>query len=306
VEHSMVVCPVCNTRVEEWTCMECGHSFTDKQPKGCPKCNTMWEAWQCPNCHKPWLIPRGGTQVSVLRSMDIMFNLPNAVLIHVDELRRHYAHPGDALETYVKTILHDCNEIRWDCPCNAFEESWNINSQILSKEMFNLIVKEIVRNSGSGLEHVEALYNLVNQHVRYTSEKGQILRFPIETLTLGKSDCEDQAIALAALYRAAGYESAIVRLWDYKRTFHHVCCAVRADKWIDVGLWTLGGRRENDYVWKVLDPAFDHPFNELPSWIEHYHNKRGKPWVPSEVGSAIVVGLNALPKKFRKDIQKLQ
>ena len=123
----MVVCPVCNTKVEEWTCKECGHFFTDKHPTGCPKCKTMWEAWQCPNCHKPWLIPRGSIEVSVLRSMGIQLNLPNAVLIHVDELRRHYAHPDDALETYAKTILHDCQEIRWETPCNAFEDSWGIN-----------------------------------------------------------------------------------------------------------------------------------------------------------------------------------
>jgi hypothetical protein len=301
----MVVCPVCNTKVEEWTCKECGHSFPAKQPKGCPRCNSIWEAWQCPNCHNPWLIPRGSTQVSILQPMGIIFALPNAVLIHVDELRRHYAHPDDALETYAKSILHDCNEIRWDCPCNAFEKSWNINSQAMSKDVFSLIVKETQKNTGSGLQLVKALYDLVNRHVEYTSEKGQVLRFPIETLTLCRGDCEDQGIALAALYRAAGYESAIVRLWDYKRMFHHVCCAVRADKWIDSGLWTLDNQEDTEYVWKVLDPAFDHSFYELPSWIEHYHDKRGKPWVSGEVGSTIIVGWESLPIESRKDIREL-
>ncbi len=299
----MVVCPKCGTKVESWKCVECEHEFSSPQPRFCPNCGSKWESWYCEACKSSWLIPSGSTNVSVLRTLGIMLPLPNIVLIHVDELRRHYARPDTSLDTYVKAILHDCNILRWHHACAATEASWGLNAELISMQTLQLIVTEVQRNSTSGLDGIRRLYDLVNHNVRYEPERGQILRFPIETLTLGKGDCEDQAIALAALYTIGGYKSAVVRLWDYTREFHHVCCAVRADKWIQTGLWTLGGNRETDYIWKILDPAFNHPFTELPSWIEHYRDEKGKPWVPSRVGTTRAISWSALSEEVRNDVE---
>ncbi|MFX1562685.1 MAG: transglutaminase domain-containing protein [Promethearchaeota archaeon] len=304
-EKIVLVCPLCGKRTKTFKCTSCGASLPKSFPLQCPKCNILVEYWKCLHCKHQWRIPSKPITIATLQPFDVKLDLPSVVLVHVDELRRYHAHPDTALSTYVKAVLHDCNLLRWPGPCNAVIESWGRDCAATARKAIDVIVNQVERRFDSGLPQVIALYELVRDYVNYQSETGQVLRFPIETLTLGKGDCEDQAMALAALYKAAGYDTAIVRLWDSERSFHHICCAIRADEWINHGLWTLGGDRDEDYIWKVLDPAFIHPFNELPSWIQDYKDQKGKPWVPPEVGSALYVSWDALSDKMRKDVIKI-
>ncbi len=68
---------------------------------------------------------------------------------------------------------------------------------------FKDVMASLYEQSPDDYTFIKEVWNLVGQLVQYQSEKGEIPRFPLETLVGGAGDCEDYAILFASLIEAA-------------------------------------------------------------------------------------------------------
>jgi hypothetical protein len=70
---------------------------------------------------------------------------------------------------------------------------------------FSEVIPGLYQEGSGGREFVQEAFNLVSQLTIYSEDIGEVPRWPIETLTEGKGDCEDLTILLASLLKAAPY-----------------------------------------------------------------------------------------------------
>ena len=234
--------------------------------------------------------------------------VPTVLFKHYDHLRTHYAHPAISLDTESKLVLHDTKRIKWPNPCNRFRQRHGISCTQLANRILNEIINHVLAGIQEHRHRLAALFEFVRDHVQYVPERRvEYLRFPIETLLNRQGDCEDFAMALVALYKLAGYEVALFLFYDDSKAFYHVCCAVRAEKWLsERELWVLTGYQRMGYVWKILDPAFQHEFDTLPAWKTKYLDPRTDTWVPRHAAKARIVDYHSLKPSARLDIKQIR
>jgi len=108
-------------------------------------------------------------------------------------------------------------------------------------------------------------------------------KFSVETAFRTMGDCEDQAILEATYLESCGYETAFVVNHDPDHPtlgdFFHGTLLVHIEDnntfysaYPSAYLWNLG----NDdpygpgYTWCWLDPTWDVPFGDTPSWLQDY------------------------------------
>jgi len=68
---------------------------------------------------------------------------------------------------------------------------------------FSEVVPSLYEHSGGGQAFIQEVYNLASQLTVYSTDVGEVPRWPIETLAEGRGDCEDLTILLASLIKAA-------------------------------------------------------------------------------------------------------
>lgn len=96
------------------------------------------------------------------------------------------------------------------------------------RRFVELVASEV---GGSGLALVAELHRIVRDGVQMLGEEQEVFSPAMRTLTYGVGDCDDQAIALLALFRAAGFEARPRTLGNPPR---HVLPVVRVDGvWLD-------------------------------------------------------------------------
>ncbi len=70
---------------------------------------------------------------------------------------------------------------------------------------FTEVIPSLYQQFSGEREFVQEAFNLVSQLTVYSEDIGEVPRWPIETLTEGRGDCEDLTILLASLLKAAPY-----------------------------------------------------------------------------------------------------
>jgi len=102
---------------------------------------------------------------------------------------------------------------------------------------FSGVIPSLYQQGNGGREFVQEAYNLVSQLTVYSEDIGEVPRWPIETLTEGRGDCEDLTILLASLLKAAPhpYKLSMVYIDSNNPTEpqypDHVIIAVEDDDW---------------------------------------------------------------------------
>ena len=102
---------------------------------------------------------------------------------------------------------------------------------------FSGVIPSLYQQGRGGREFVQEAYNLVSQLTVYSEDIGEVPRWPIETLTEGRGDCEDLTILLASLLKAAPhpYKLSMVYIDTDNPTEpqypDHVIIAVEDDDW---------------------------------------------------------------------------
>ncbi len=71
---------------------------------------------------------------------------------------------------------------------------------------FTQVVPQLYARTSGGREFVQEVFHMVSQLTVYADDIGNNPRWPIETLTEGRGDCEDLTILLASLLKAAPYD----------------------------------------------------------------------------------------------------
>lgn len=107
-------------------------------------------------------------------------------------------------------------------------------------EIKNLV--ENITGSSSYLPRWLALLNWVSSNINYKYDieshgRSEFWQLPIETIHLGTGDCEDYAILLCSLYRAAGYdENSVYVILGYTRNVGHAWVRIYAQVG-GIGTW---------------------------------------------------------------------
>lgn len=101
---------------------------------------------------------------------------------------------------------------------SAHDDGNNMSNYITpNDELVNKIVQEKISPSMSLIKRAEILYNYVASNIKYKRDKEvwgekDYWQFPSTTIKKGTGDCEDQAMLLTSLLRAAGFSRDNVRL----------------------------------------------------------------------------------------------
>jgi len=95
-----------------------------------------------------------------------------------------------------KTISLQCN----DGICTVFDYRPYVHP-----DEFTEVIPSFYQQGNGGREFVQEAFNMVSQLTVYSKDIGEVPRWPIETLTEGKGDCEDLTILLVSLLKAAPY-----------------------------------------------------------------------------------------------------
>ena len=119
---------------------------------------------------------------------------------------------------------------------------------------------------------------------------GDYPKFPVETALRTLGDCEDQAILDAALLESCGYETVIGIVHDDNHPtlgeFYHGFLWVKVgdtydearEKYPGAVLWLISETGYDDYVWLLLDPTWDVPCGDTPSWLQDYIDAGFQDW----------------------------
>jgi len=115
------------------------------------------------------------------------------------------------------------------------------------------------------------------------SPSWEYAKFPVETAFRTMGDCEDQAILTAAYLESCGFETIIAIHHDPDHPtlgeFYHGTLLVHIEDnstyymtYPSANLWSLGSSDPYypNYTWCWLDPTWDIPFGDTPSWLQDY------------------------------------
>ena len=200
---------------------------------------------------------------------------------------------------YVAASLHDLAGIEWPA-CEHYRQGQgkDCNGPVRAR------LEQLAEGLASGkrnIEGIKSIFEYVRKGIRYSTEKGNIPKFPYETLQSGRGDCEDQAMLLAVMLKLAGFESGLVRIYDPETDFRHVFCIVRVQPGeAPVRQWSFDEYPEYGHCWMILDAAYSHPFSRLPKWLGRYRRADGKYSIPAGVTKAVVIDKDEYQKLCRE------
>ena len=107
----------------------------------------------------------------------------------------------------------------------------------IHSDEFTTVIPGLYQQTSGGREFVQEVFTLVSQLTVYSEDIGEVPRWPIETLTEGRGDCEDLTILFASLLEAAPhpYKLSIVYIDSNNPTEpqypDHVIVAVGDEDW---------------------------------------------------------------------------
>ncbi len=228
-----------------------------------------------------------------------------ALKAHYDLLRSEI-YEGDLMgknrrhiRFYVAVSLHDLAGFEWPA-CEHYRQGQGEDCNGPVRARLEQLAEGLASGKGN-IEGIKSIFEYVRKGIRYSTEKGNIPKFPYETLVSRKGDCEDQATLLAVLLKLAGFESGVVRIDDPETGFRHVVCIVRVGAGeAPVRQWSFSEYPEYGYCWMMLDAAYSHPFSRLPKWLSRYRRADGKCSLPPGVTKAVIIDKDEYQKLCRE------
>jgi FtsZ-binding cell division protein ZapB len=124
--------------------------------------------------------------------------------------KRRFATEKDVVEFAANLVIHSLGKQPWPeieedyyavTGNHSYEEAWEKLQSAMSATG--------VEDDDTPIEKIEKILVFVTGHVTYEFEVDDILRAPVETLTLRSGDCDDYSILAAALFEAADVEASI-------------------------------------------------------------------------------------------------
>lgn len=155
----------------------------------------------------------------------------NNLTSYYDAIRARYGLGGEeygrgeypGVEFAAKLAYHDLGNPCWpkieeefyeDLRVHSHEAAWRRLERALSLAGVDAEIDTVGR--------VERILSFLHDYVIYQGEVDEVIRAPVETLSLGSGDCDDYSTLAAALLEAVGVESAVAIFKDAEENYHYM------------------------------------------------------------------------------------
>lgn len=241
-------------------------------------------------------------------NLALAVKMPDGLDQHYEQIRaagyQNYIYKSPGWVTfYVSQVLHDLGNYSYYPQCSDYDSTFNVSCKNVTTAYAQNLLSYIIQ-PGSNLSKIEQIYDWCCQNIHYCYDISDFPRFPIETISLGYGDCEDQAMALSFLLESAGYQTAICQIYDqnftsfgtmnYTGGFNHVFCLVKLTNFEYNGTVIQLTNPHYDGNWIMLDSTWDGPFNSDPAWLQHYRLANGTLNIPFNLLNYLAVDTNEL------------
>ncbi len=130
-------------------------------------------------------------------------------------------YPG--VEFAAKLAYHDLGNPCWPKIEEEFHEALGVHSHEAAwRHLERALSLAGVDAEMDAVERVERILSFLHEHVVYQGEVDEVIRAPVETLSLGSGDCDDYSTLAAALLEAVGVDSAVAIFRDTEDNYHYM------------------------------------------------------------------------------------
>ena len=134
-------------------------------------------------------------------------------------------------------------------------------TKFVQTEPFSSLADEIYENAGSDHQFIYETWYLATHATSYAKENVEKVSFPLETLFLGKGDCEDLTILIASIMAASSH----TKDWEIKIVYFDAFDPETSGTVNHVALYVDTGN-ESTFVESTTDSKGLNIWNEVDGW----------------------------------------
>ena len=155
----------------------------------------------------------------------------NNLTSYYDAVRARYGLGGEdygegeypGVEFAAKLAYHDLGNPCWPKIEEEFHEELGVHSHEAAwRHLERALSLAGVDAEMDAVERVERILSFLHDYVTYQGEVDEVIRAPVETLSLGSGDCDDYSTLAAALLEAVGVDSAVAIFKDAEENYHYM------------------------------------------------------------------------------------
>ncbi len=122
-----------------------------------------------------------------------------------------------------KLAYHDLGNPCWPRIEEEFHEALGVHSYQAAWRRLKRTLSMIgIEGDMDAVEKVGHILDFLHEHIVYQGEVDEVIRAPVETLSLGSGDCDDYSTLAAALLEAVGIDSAVAIFRDAEDNYHYM------------------------------------------------------------------------------------
>ncbi len=122
-----------------------------------------------------------------------------------------------------RLAYHDLGNPCWPRIEEEFYEALGVHSYQAAWRRLKKTLSMIgIEGDMDAVEKVRHILDFLYEHIVYQGEVDEVIRAPIETLSLGSGDCDDYSTLAAALLEAVGVDSAVAIFRDAEDNYHYM------------------------------------------------------------------------------------
>lgn len=116
---------------------------------------------------------------------------------------------------------HDLGHSTWPTQESTFYKDVGNHSYAMAYWKLQYIINQCgVMEDDTSTQKIAKILDFVNDHLTYSLEATDVLRAPVETLSVGSGDCDDYVILTSALFEGVGIDSAVAFFKDNAGGYH--------------------------------------------------------------------------------------
>lgn len=120
-----------------------------------------------------------------------------------------------------KLAYHDLGNPCWPKIEEEFYDALGVHSyQAAWRRLKRTLIG--IEGDMDAVEKVRHILDFLHEYIVYQGEVDEVIRAPVETLSLGSGDCDDYSTLAAALLEAVGIDSAVAIFRDAEDNYHYM------------------------------------------------------------------------------------
>jgi len=192
---------------------------------------------------------------------EAMLRIGNSLESYYDHLRekmgpRSWWSRQQEADFAAKLASHALGRNCWPSLENEYYMQVGEHSYELAKERLYSVMDLIAITYSSPTQKIESTLQFIQQNIHYEYEFGDIYLAPAETLGFKSGDCDDFSILAAALFEAAGIDSAF-GIFSNSEKEYHCMVLVRLEKLEGYSYWSYSDLTDLGLTqgkWIIIEP----------------------------------------------------